>query len=258
MSMYKKFFFSLIISVVLLAGIIGLSFTGVFDRIEENFYYPIVTELYVRNTATDAKIISVALTKLRDDSLDNPLGTAFNGTAFNGTALFEVSTTALTEALAAGKKNKKADISICADPPGIVRNFSSVSGERILPAVSAIWAEGYRSIAPLVSGGMELALVSVPTDFGFYYGQIINADSLTFTKQKKILIFTVLFLTIFLIIFIITIKLDFIRNRLSDKIIVEQNGIHYINGSAFNHDENNDGTIDGDFKKLVESVTGKS
>ena len=242
--MFKKTVFSFVISVVLLAGIIGLSFTNIFDLIEENFYYPMVTELYVRNTTADAKIISAALSK--------------QGTAFHGTALFDVSATVLTKALTTEKNRRKADISVCANPPGIVRNFSSVSSERILPAVSAIWAEGYRSIAPLVSGGMTLALVSVPTDFGFYYGQIIEANTFAITKQKKYLIYTVLFLTTFLItFFILNIRQDFVLNRPSNKIIVEQNGIHYINGSTFIHDSNNDEKIDGDFKKLVESVTGK-
>ena len=161
-----------------------------------------------------------------------------------GTALFAVSKRILTEAIA-------DDIAFVAAPPGFVCSLPAKSADAILAGVSAVWAEGYRSVIPLVFPDTELSLVSVPMDEGYYFGRIYSGTALAFPQPARAVIIAAVFLTVFLIIFFL-----FSFKRIppnSKEVIMEQDGIHYINSKAIDGDEH----IDKNFINLVDSVVGK-
>ena len=67
--MVKKAIFSLVISAFLIGGIAVLSHTGIIDLIENRFFNPAACEALVRETTSDAKLLSGILSRLQEDFL---------------------------------------------------------------------------------------------------------------------------------------------------------------------------------------------
>jgi hypothetical protein len=76
-----------------------------------------------------------------------------------------------------------------------------MSGDEITAGVCAAWADGYRSVVPLIASNATFALVSVPMEHGFYFGRIVNDSVLIFSRPARNLIIVAIFLTLFLMIF---------------------------------------------------------
>ena len=185
---------------------------------------------FVLDTARDRMIFSFPL----DDSLG----------VYRGIALFAVSTGILTEAIA-------EDIAFSADPPGFICGLPAESDDAILAGVSAVWAEGYRSVIPIDLSDTRFILVSAPADQGCYFGRIYSGTVLAFPQPIKRIVVITVFLTVFLILFFL---FNFKQASPDSKaVITEHNGIHFINSEAVNGEEN----IDKNFVNLVESVVGK-
>jgi len=71
----RKVIINLVLSFIFLLLIIGLVFAGAFDFIEDRIYYPSVTEKFIRETASDAKITGAVLSTMYyyfSSALENP------------------------------------------------------------------------------------------------------------------------------------------------------------------------------------------
>ena len=128
-----------------------------------------------------------------------------------GIALFSVSAGSLAESFAARKKagyGKK--IALIDEPAGFVYDYpTSDSTDEIFYRISGIWNERYRSITPLASADEAIMLVSVRMGMGFYFGRIINENTLVFPQSVKIFILITIFITVFLIIFFLLSLMQF-------------------------------------------------
>ena len=125
-----------------------------------------------------------------------------------GVALFTVSARTLAGVFAAsGRKGVGENMVLVAaptggaDPAGFVDAASAMSGDEITAGVCAAWADGYRSVVPLIASNATFALVSVPMEHGFYFGRIVNDSALIFSRPARNLIIVAIFLTLFLTIF---------------------------------------------------------
>jgi hypothetical protein len=128
---------------------------------------------------------------------------------YKGVALFTVSASVLTDALAfSGRLETGGRILLCRNSLGFINGIPEILGDwpgsdRILEIISAIWDLKYRSIAPIVSNDSAFVLVSVRTDHGFYYGRIFNEAVLMMSVPVKTMIVIAVFLILFLIIFLL-------------------------------------------------------
>jgi hypothetical protein len=203
---------------------------------------------------------------------------------YRGVALFSVSAGALSDVLfAAGRMGAGDNLALVKNPDGFVTGLPDGIQENIA-------AGGYRNIIHFISDGTNIAVVSVQMEQGLFFGRTVSGSVFVLPQSIKILIFIALFLTIFLIVFfLIGIKPVFpakfagndtmppyLNSRqeapgdldidvdtaeleyIPVEVIIEQDGIHYINSSAVNSGIITDEKLNRDFVKLVESVVDKT
>jgi hypothetical protein len=139
---------------------------------------------------------------------------------FRGTALFNLSVRAVAEWLTGeGRIKIGEDLSLSAEPPGIVTGSPGTSKDAILARVSSIWGEGLLSLTPFESdAGNTLALISAKTSQGVFYGRLINGRILAFPQAMKVILLVSIFLTVYLTVFLLfNIKQDnmtIVQNRM--------------------------------------------
>jgi hypothetical protein len=124
---------------------------------------------------------------------------------YRGTALFTVSIRAMAERLIGkGRIMAGEDVSIIANPPGIVSGLPGTVQVNILSMISSVWNDGFLVLTPLNSARSEttLALVSSKTDQGIFVGRLVNENLLAFPQSMKVILLVSVFLTIYLAIFL--------------------------------------------------------
>jgi hypothetical protein len=140
--------------------------------------------------------------------------------AFRGTALFSLSVRAVAEWLISENRIKIGEnVSLVAEPPGIVTGSPGTSKDSILARVSSIWADGLLALTPFESDtGITLALISAKTSQGVFYGRLINERIFSFPQAMKVILLVSIFLTVYLAVFLLfNIRQDnmtIVQNRL--------------------------------------------
>ena len=189
-----------------------------------------------------------------------------------GVALFSIAAETLAESFAAaGRMGAGERLALVANPGGFVcvmpeANPGPAVSQEILGEVSAAWTRGYRSVVPLISADARPVLVSVRMEHGCYFGRVSGETALVVPQSARLLVLVTIFITLFLILFfLLAIRRPYVKGQLGagrmvaaspHDVIVEQNGIHYINSDAVSNKEPEE-KINSDFAKLVESVTAK-
>jgi hypothetical protein len=121
-----------------------------------------------------------------------------------GTALFTFSVRAFSE-ISMGEGRIKADVSVIASPPGIVIGKLETSKTEILRRISKIWSGApsvYVSLTA-VDSNVSYALISVKTNYGLYYGRLIEESILSISPAMKLIMQLSLFLTFYLTLLLI-------------------------------------------------------
>ena len=143
---------------------------------------------------------------------------------YRGTALFSLSSQAMQDRLIRERMIKVGqDISVISSPQGLLSGMS-VAGETAMPSqVSAIWKEGLQRTARLVSpnSGLSLALVSVKTAQGLFFGRLVNEDLFVFPITLKIILLASFFFTVYLTIFLFF-------NLRQDSVTIVQNRLKQL------------------------------
>ena len=124
---------------------------------------------------------------------------------FRGTALFTVSVRAVAERLVSENRIKIGeDVSVTAEPLGIITGSPGTSKNEILSQIISIWNDGLLTPTPFESeGGSALAIISAKTEQGIYYGRIVNKEIFSFPQPMKVILLTSIFLTIYLAAFLL-------------------------------------------------------
>jgi len=144
---------------------------------------------------------------------------------YRGTALFHVGVRAIAERLIAEGRLKVSDnVSVVAEPAGILLGSPEVSKADISKVVAQVWSGDFRERVTLDSGGSgtNYSLISVktnPADYnGIFFGRLINDYLFAISEPMKLILNLSIFLTFFLtLFFLINLKPNppaVVRNRL--------------------------------------------
>jgi len=220
-----------------------------------------------------------------------------------GIALFAISVNEIFDALAAaGKIGYNDKLIFCSSGTGsslagIIKAYPGISEKNITSEAVLVWAGKYQSIVSVRMTGIPLVLVTVPSEYNFWFSRIVREDMLLLPDILSIITLISIFLTIFLIVFFV---FNIIQNRteknkpdaagkkpmdleelesITDKdsieknvlpsgsilvpldetndMIYEQNGVPYIKNDVLENKENTDEKLNDDFMELIDSVTDK-
>lgn len=144
---------------------------------------------------------------------------------YRGTALFYVGARAIAEKLIAEGRLKIGDnVSVIAEPAGILLGSPEVSKDDINKVVAQAWRDGIQERVTLDSGGsgINYSLITVKTapaqHDGIYFGRLINDYLFSISEPMKLILNLSIFLTFFLtFFFLINLKPNppaVVRNRL--------------------------------------------
>ena len=144
---------------------------------------------------------------------------------YRGTALFYVGARAIAERLIAEGRLKISDnVSVIAEPAGILLGSPEVSKDDINKVVAQVWRDGIQERVTLDSGGSgtNYSLVSVKTNpanyNGIFFGRLVNDYLFAISDSMKLILNLSIFLTFFLtFFFLINLKPNppaVVRNRL--------------------------------------------
>jgi hypothetical protein len=125
---------------------------------------------------------------------------------YRGTALFSLSVRAITERLVgAGRIKVGEDVSVIAEPRGIVSGLPRAGRNALLSLIASVWGDGILSPSALNSTVTEthLTLISAKTGQGIYIGRLVDESLLVFPQAMKIIILISFLLTVYLIIFLL-------------------------------------------------------
>ena len=217
-----------------------------------------------------------------------------NSNSHLGFVLFSVSARVFIDVLASAARMSYADKLIFCPAvsgggiTGIIKAYPGMPEKEILAEASKAWSGRFQSISSFASSGDSFVFVSVVSDYGFFFSRIVKEDILIFPKQLSAITLVSIFLTLFLIVFFIfnlkqfngkktqsnekkirsaeneeipcleeLEKIDEPEISESSGIIYEQNGIPYINNSAFDHSKNKNVKLNDDFAELIDSISEK-
>ncbi|MDR3122801.1 MAG: hypothetical protein LBU16_03370 [Treponema sp.] len=133
-----------------------------------------------------------------------PLYDSFD--VYRGTALFSLSVRAVMDRMvSAGRIKVGEDVSVVAEPPGLVTGLPPVGRDVLLPLIARVWSENSFSLDTLDSGSTEvnLALISRKMGHNIYIGRLVNESLLSFPLAMRIILLASFLTTVFLIIFLI-------------------------------------------------------
>ena len=144
---------------------------------------------------------------------------------YRGTALFYVGARAIAEKLIAEGRLKISDnVSVIAEPAGILLGSPEVSKDDINKVVAQVWRDGIQERVTLDSGGSgtNYSLVSIKTNpvnyNGIFFGRLVNDYLFAISDSMKLILNLSIFLTFFLtFFFLINLKPNppaVVRNRL--------------------------------------------
>ena len=161
---------------------------------------------------------------------------------YRGTALFNVGARAIAEKLISEGRLKVSDnVSVVADPSGILLGSPEVSKADIVRVVAQVWKDGIQQRVTLDSGGSgaNYSLITVKTNQvkygGIFFGRLVNDHLFAISEPMKLILNLSIFLTFFLtFFFLINLKPNppaVVRNRLKRlrESLFEQ---LYVNKSA--------------------------